>query len=116
MVCDTQAGCPNAGSNERPGLLDLYGSPAFPLPTEPDIEKLASRITNARENGHSGVGFSEVMSGFIHAGQDVGDFEVATKIARSHCESARFFLSVKSWDTSECEKYPLRMPSSFHGC
>ncbi|KAL6876266.1 hypothetical protein HDV57DRAFT_522849 [Trichoderma longibrachiatum] len=83
------------------GLLDLYGSPAFPLPKEQDIEKLASRISNARANGHSGVGFSEVMSGFIHAGQDVGDFEIATKIARSQCESARFFLSVKSWDTSE---------------
>ncbi|KAM0248026.1 hypothetical protein ACHAQJ_009631 [Trichoderma viride] len=83
------------------GLLDLYGSPAFSLPRDRDIEKLASTISNARSNGYSGVGFSEVMSGFIHVGRDVGDFEIAAKIARGRCEAARFFLTVQSWDTSE---------------
>jgi hypothetical protein len=44
------------------------------------------------------------MSGFIHTGDnDVGDFELATKIAESNCEAARFFLSVKSWDTEDCK-------------
>ncbi|KAL7909362.1 hypothetical protein GGI35DRAFT_479634 [Trichoderma velutinum] len=82
-------------------LLDVYGSAELSLPKEPDIEKLANTIRRARENNYSGVGFSEVMSGFIHVGQDVNDFVIAANIARSQCESARFFLSVKSWDSSE---------------
>jgi hypothetical protein len=60
-------------------------------------------MTKASDNGNSGVSFSEVMAGSIHAGPDVGDFKVATDLGRSRCESARFFLSVKSWDITECE-------------
>ncbi|POR32224.1 Glucose-methanol-choline oxidoreductase [Tolypocladium paradoxum] len=85
------------------GLLDMFGSPAFPLPGDAGIQTLTDTISKAKENGYAGVGFSEVMSGFIHAGRDVGDFETAANLARSRCESARFFLSVKSWDTAECK-------------
>ncbi|KAJ3455563.1 hypothetical protein MRS44_017045 [Fusarium solani] len=83
------------------GILDMFGSRSFPLPGDAGIEKLACTIAKANENGDAGIGFSEVMSGFIHAGRDIGDFETAAKFARSRCESARFFLSVKSWDTAE---------------
>ena len=57
------------------------------------------------------------MSGFIHIGDDVKDFGLATKLARSECEAARFFLSVKSWNTEDCELtmwlviYRLRLTS-----
>jgi hypothetical protein len=81
----------------------MFGNPSFPLPGDAGIEKLVRTIAKANENGDAGIGFSEVMSGFIHAGRDVGDFETAAKFARSRCESARFFLSVKSWDTAECK-------------
>jgi hypothetical protein len=47
------------------------------------------------------IGFSEVMSGFIHAGPDVGEFEAATKLAKSQCEAARVFLDVKSWRVAD---------------
>lgn len=39
----------------------------------------------------------------IHAGRDVKDFDIAASLARSRCESARFFLTVKSWDIDECK-------------
>lgn len=81
----------------------MFGSPKFRLPRDDGIEKLSNTIAQTQDNRTSGVGFSEVMAGFIHAGRDVGDFDIATKLARSQCESARFFLSVKSWDTSERE-------------
>lgn len=68
-----------------------------------DLETTERLIAVAKDDQTSGIGFTEVMSGFIHIGDDVGDFELATKIARSECEAARFFLSVKSWNTEDCE-------------
>lgn len=88
----------------------MFGNPSFPLPGDPGIEKLVRTIARANENGDAGIGFSEVMSGFIHAGRDIGDFETAAKFARSRCESARFFLSVKSWDTAECKHIATYRP------
>ena len=68
-----------------------------------DLEATERLVAIAKDDQTSGIGFTEVMSGFIHIGDDVGDFELATKIARSECEAARFFLSVKSWNTEDCE-------------
>ena len=68
-----------------------------------DLEATERLIAKAKDDQTSGIGFTEVMSGFIHIGDDVRDFELATKIARSECEAARFFLSVKSWNTEDCE-------------
>lgn len=71
-----------------------------------DLETTEKLIEVARDDQTSGIGFTEVMSGFIHIGDDVEDFELATKIARSECEAARFFLSVKSWNTEDREATP----------
>jgi hypothetical protein len=68
-----------------------------------DLDASEQLIAVARDQQTSGIGFTEVMSGFIHIGEDVDDFELATKIARSECEAARFFLSVKTWNTQDCE-------------
>jgi hypothetical protein len=81
----------------------MFGSPAFPIPTDKSVDSLTDKIVRSESTDSSGVGFAEVMSGFIHAGEDLGDFEHAAELARSRSESARFFLSVKSWDISECE-------------
>jgi hypothetical protein len=83
------------------GTLNLFGKPKFPVIHDADLEATEKLIAAARDDQTSGIGFTEVMSGFIHIGDDVDDFELATKIARSECEAARFFLSVKSWDTED---------------
>jgi hypothetical protein len=87
------------------GLLHLFGKPKFPFPRDADIERLENIIARATENQDAGFGFSEVMSGFIHVGRDLKDFVIAAKLASSRCEAARFFLSVKSWNTEECKYY-----------
>jgi hypothetical protein len=81
--------------------LNLFGKPKFPVLHDTDLQATESLINDARDDQASGIGFTEVMSGFIHIGDDVDDFELATKIARSGCEAARFFLSVKSWDIED---------------
>lgn len=85
------------------GNLDLFGKPKHSQPREPKMEEIASIMTEAGTGGDDTIGFSEVMSGYIHAGGEVDDFDVAAKYALSRCESARFFLTVKSWDTDERE-------------
>lgn len=81
----------------------MFAEPAYPFPKTPDMEALATTISQAADHNNSGLIFSEVMSGFIYAGSDVGDFDVAAKLARGRCESARFVLSTRSWDTNGCE-------------
>ncbi|KAL2126285.1 hypothetical protein VTI74DRAFT_1264 [Chaetomium olivicolor] len=86
------------------GILDLFGNPKFPVTTneqDESIDRLANVIAKATDSAKSGVEFTEVMSGFIHAGGEVEDFEDAAKMARSQGEAAHFFLTVKSWDVSE---------------
>jgi hypothetical protein len=83
------------------GILNLFGKPKFPVLDDADLEATAKLINVSKDGQSSGIGFTEVMSGFIHVGDDVDDFELATKIARSQCEAARFFLSVKSWNTED---------------
>jgi hypothetical protein len=82
--------------------LNLFGKPKFSVIHDTDLKATEKLIAVARDDQTSGIGFTEVMSGFIHIGDDVEDFVLATKIARSECEAARFFLSVKSWNTEDC--------------
>jgi hypothetical protein len=75
----------------------------FEMPTQHNtcIKEVEELITNAANHGESGIGFSEVMSGFVHIGNEIEDFEIATKIAQSQGETAKFFLSIKSWNTKD---------------
>lgn len=84
-------------------ILNLFAEPAYPVRHGTDLKATESMISDAVANQTSGIGFTEVMSGFIHIGDDTEDFDLATKIAQSNCEAARFFLSVKSWNTEDCE-------------
>ncbi|KAF5009908.1 hypothetical protein FDECE_3893 [Fusarium decemcellulare] len=98
------------------GELDMFGKPAHPYPREPEHEKLAWTIAKSADNGDAGIGFSEVMSGYIHASGQVADFEVAAKLARTRCEAARFFLTVKSWDIDELinnSRHPANLTGTF---
>lgn len=79
----------------------MFGCPKFPLPRDEGIERVANIIAKATDNKSAGLGFSELMSGFIHVGHDVVDFNDAANLARSRSESARFFLTLMSWDTTE---------------
>ncbi|KAK8066348.1 glucose-methanol-choline oxidoreductase [Apiospora hydei] len=100
----------------RNGILDLFGSPRFAgdhlRTNETDSDDEDASISSARtviktaeRLNDAGFGFTEVMSGFIHyddwkqdaSGLDT--YELAARIAESRCESARFFLSVQSFNT-----------------
>lgn len=67
---------------------------------------LENTLLESEREKYRTLGFSEVMSGFIHAGPDVGEFEAATKLARSQCEAARVFLDVKSWNVPQSKYTP----------
>ena len=79
------------------GILDLFAQPAFPMLHDKSSEDLVG-IRNASSDKSDGIGFTEVMSGFVHIGDDFKDYEVAQRIARGRCESARLFLSIHSRD------------------
>lgn len=80
----------------------MFGSPAHPLPRDKSMAALEAILLNAENDSNKRtIGFSEVMSGFIHAGPDIGEFEAATKLAKSQCEAARVFLDVKSWRVAD---------------
>ncbi|KAH6855060.1 hypothetical protein B0I37DRAFT_363801 [Chaetomium sp. MPI-CAGE-AT-0009] len=100
------------------GVLDLLGSPEFLYPWARDegVERLAKTIAGSADSLKPGIEFSEIMSGFIHAGPEVDDFEVAARLARGCSEAARFFLTVKSWDTAELvndSRHPANLTGTF---
>jgi choline dehydrogenase-like flavoprotein len=68
------------------------------------IKEATDLVRATRAANANGFGFSEVMSGYIHVGKGldgdkIEDYQTAAKTARGLCEEARFFLSVKAWDT-----------------
>ncbi|KAF7543933.1 hypothetical protein G7Z17_g10345 [Cylindrodendrum hubeiense] len=83
----------------RNKLLDNFDEPQFPLERDRSVEAVEEKIAQASDRHSAGIGFTEIMAGFMHIGEDVEDFEVATRVAKGRSESARFFLSVKTWDT-----------------
>jgi hypothetical protein len=97
---------------QKNAILNLFGKPGqfeddFALIERVNTIGIATateevETTEAAEA--NGIGFSEVMTGYIHVGDGIEgdkieDFETAAKTAEGLCEQARFFLSVKAWDT-----------------
>lgn len=80
------------------GNLDMFGRPAFPIDDYTTGGALAETISTAAKRGSAGIEFSEIMVGFIHVGPDIGEFRAATELARRNSESARFFLTIRTWD------------------
>ncbi|KAK4230360.1 cholesterol oxidase [Podospora fimiseda] len=108
--------------NAQPSTyLDLFGEPQHsPKKRRPKKKREQIRsaleqdsisttkqiIQTARGMGASGIGFTEVMSGFIHHNPSLIEdtketYELAHRVAKSLCESARFFLSVQAFNTKE---------------
>ncbi|KAI1076036.1 glucose-methanol-choline oxidoreductase [Whalleya microplaca] len=99
------------------GIIDLFGSPQRNVHhkihawTELEeqretksIDGAKNAMTAARRMNDGGFGFTEVMSGYIHPDlhnkRDSTDtYELAARTAESLCETARFFLSVQSFNT-----------------
>ncbi|ORY71697.1 glucose-methanol-choline oxidoreductase [Pseudomassariella vexata] len=103
-------------STRKNGILDLFGSPQYShhsrrwFDDEDDREESMSIssaktvINTAERLKDGGFGFTEVMSGFIHRDEGLKrdcrqTYELAARMAESRCESARFFLSVQSFNT-----------------
>ncbi|KAK6209218.1 hypothetical protein LQW54_006538 [Pestalotiopsis sp. IQ-011] len=101
-------------SEKQNGILDLFGSPQYGrgIADESDdeqsdvisISSASDVIKSAQRMNDAGFGFTEVMSGFIHHDQGLKEetqqsYDLAARIAESRCESARFFLSVQSFNT-----------------
>ena len=83
------------------GNLDLFGPPSRSLTLTPDLQHATQVIDNAKTSNAIGTAFSEVMEGYIYAGGDIEDFDIAAEAARGVSSSARFFLSVHAWETTE---------------
>ena len=50
------------------------------------------------------------MEGNLYTGDDIDDFEIATRAAIDSGDTARFYLSAHAWDTDSCEyssDYPI---------
>lgn len=102
-------------------ILDLFGEPhqyaegkrKLRRRDTENMTQACSTVAEARAVHTNGFGFSEVMSGFIHVGEGIEgdkieDFETAAKAAKGLCQAARFFLSVKAWDTEESKSRSSR--------
>ncbi|KAK4212109.1 hypothetical protein QBC37DRAFT_202053 [Rhypophila decipiens] len=107
-------------SEEPNGLLDLFGEPQHCPPRcvparrrermdfKEEHESLLEAnevIQCADEIKAAGLGFTEVMSGFIHFDTNLKEdnretYQLAYRTAKSLCESARFFLSVQAFNTT----------------
>ncbi|KAK0727899.1 hypothetical protein B0T26DRAFT_148745 [Lasiosphaeria miniovina] len=112
-------------SDESNGLLDLFGEPQHvPKPDNPTEEKekewaleeqdslsAANEVIRSADGVKaSGMGFTEVMSGFVHANKKLYEdnkatYELAYRTAKSLCEGARFFLSVQAFNTRDMIKH-----------
>lgn len=90
------------------GPLDLFGPPAKNLALTPDLKTAILTIEGAKRIGNSGTEHTKTMEGFVHIGGDIEDFAVAEQVASGASSSAKFFLSVRVWDTDICE-YPTSL-------
>lgn len=95
-------------------ILDLFGEPhqyeegkrKLRRRDTENMTEACTTVAEARAIHTNGFGFSEVMEGFIHVGEGiegdkVADYETAASAAKGLCQAARFFLSVKAWDTEQ---------------
>ncbi|KAI1444802.1 FAD/NAD(P)-binding domain-containing protein [Annulohypoxylon stygium] len=100
------------------GVLDLFGSPKHKhihnrkrgsvvhIDEVEEINKIdttKTAIMNASRMNEPGFGFTEVMSGYIHRDKgllrdNIDTYKLAARTAESLSETARFFLSVQSFN------------------
>ena len=83
------------------GMLDLFGPPGRSLALAPELQHATQILEESQRSNVPGTAFTEIMEGYIYAGGDIEDFNVAAEVARGVSSSARFFLSVHAWDTKQ---------------
>ncbi|CAN8095234.1 unnamed protein product [Discula destructiva] len=114
-------------NHEKNHTIDLFGEPAHRpkrhrRKTLEEAALVRAEIESVDDAVHvinsadairaSGFGFTEVMSGFVHHDElgmkeDVrSTYNLAFRMARSLCESARFFLSVQAFNTKHIVSNP----------
>jgi hypothetical protein len=94
---------PNQNSNnvnKLIGRLNLFGPPMKSHPLTPDMKEAQQAIADTA--GSNGTRFTEVMTGYIYAGDDIENFQVAADAAKGASSSASFLLSVDSYSTRNC--------------
>ena len=94
---------------ELNGLLDLYAPPKHAQDMEDDLQHAYDIIQAAKNSAEKGIGFAEVMSGYIDCENNTEDYDVAYESGFAAESSAHFFLSVHAWSTDELvgnEKHP----------
>jgi choline dehydrogenase-like flavoprotein len=105
---------------QKNAILNLFGAPGQFIDSFAPVHRVntigistATReIEDTKAAETDGFGFSEVMTGYIHVGEGIQgdkieDFETAAKTAKGLCEQARFFLSVKTWNTLLSKLYNI---------
>ena len=84
------------------GVLDFAGKPArSAFASDKGLLDAEALVAQSCRSESGGIGFSEVMEGFIHIGPDIKDFQSATRFAKGANHSASFFLSVRSWNLDD---------------
>lgn len=106
---------------EKNGILDLFAEPAHSYDwsracksrsraqtiVKKEVESIRGIhkvIEKSQLSREAGFGFTEAMSGFLHNDPNMKEdqidtYNLAYRTAKSLCESARFFLSVQSFNT-----------------
>ena len=95
-------------TNKAIGILDLYGEPAFPILQHENSSYISTleTIKASQDSNSEGIIFTEIMEGFMTDKEDVESFTVATNAGQGGANTARFFLSVHSYNT-DIRKCPL---------
>lgn len=98
------------------GTLNLFGQPAHPLPKGEALSRATKIAEDAQAAMRDGIAFTEIMEGHIYLGDDIQDFTIAERVARGSSNTARFFLSVRAWDTESCEHILpfVSVPANIH--
>lgn len=73
------------------------------MPKELDVA--SKLIQTSISTKAQGIGFTELMSGFINTKDEVDDFDIAYDSAMAAGSTARFFLSCRSWNTDDLVKF-----------
>ncbi|KAJ7208655.1 hypothetical protein GGX14DRAFT_454051 [Mycena pura] len=74
------------------GALDLFGLRARTVTMTADMRAASAAISAAAPA--DGVRYSEIMDGYIHVGDDIGDFVVAENVAKGAASAAKLYMSV----------------------
>lgn len=98
------------------GLLDLEKRPKHVWPMDGPLKRAHDTVHQALNCSSQGIAFTQVMSGFMNVEDDVKDFDVAFDSGTAAGATARFFLSVRAWNTDNLvglKEHPSMLTGTF---